>query len=73
MIFVVLEQVALLAIFHEDFEALIAFVELVLVDADEVGVNEFSHNFYFPEGLLNFEGVDVDLLKGVAAVFVVLN
>lgn len=42
----VAHEIALLAVLHHDLQFLCVLVEVVVVDADEVGVLELLHQFY---------------------------
>jgi hypothetical protein len=57
-------EIALFAVLHDDLHLLLVFIEVVLVDPDQVGVGELLHEFDLEECLFDLEGVYLDLLEG---------
>lgn len=69
----VAHEVALLAVLHNDLQLLGVLVEVVVEDADQVGVLEFLHELDLQQRLVDLEGIDVDLLECVALAALVLR
>ena len=67
----VAQQVAVLAVLHDDLEDLVLLVETAVVDLDQVGVHELLHYVNLLQRLLHLERVHVDLLQGEGTVLAV--
>ena len=68
-----MKQVSFLTILHEDFNHLVFFLHLIVVDLDKIMMREFFHDIDFFFRLFDVKGIDSDLFEGVFFAFIVFN